>query len=211
MFDKIMFEKICKLTCTLDELKHFNSKINEKEFDAENCFEKYYSLDTILKCIKLHKDKRISGNYLAYWSNAYNWIIMGGFKGEASNENEKNISLATVLIWEISDRLDSLSFYDEDYDYDLDEYSHNFRVLDSIYKNHKNWDAFYSFTLDTYDNGDTVNDIIVLLVNDIKRVYYKLHSDGCDFKECKLDKSLTETPNVENIEYDLKTRGYKEL
>ena len=82
MFDKIMFEKIFNLTCSFDELKHFNFKIDEKEFDVDNCFEKYYSLETILKCIQLHKDKRISGKYLAYWSNAYNWIIMGGFKGK---------------------------------------------------------------------------------------------------------------------------------
>jgi hypothetical protein len=211
MFDKIMFEKICKLSCTFDELKRFNSKIDEKEFDVDNCFEKYYSLDTILKCIQLHKDKRISGKHLAYWSNAYDWIIMGGFKGKESDENDKNISLATILIFEISDWLDSLSFYSEDYDYNLDEYSHNFRVLDSIYKNREKWHAFYSFSSDTYDNGDSVNDITVLLVNDAKKVYYTLYSDGCDFKEYIFDKSFTETPNTEELESDLKSKGYKEL
>lgn len=211
MFDKIMFEKICNLTCSFDELKRFNSKIDEKEFDTDNCFEKYYSLETILKCIQLHKDKRISEKYLAYWSNAYDWIIMGGFKGKVNDENERNISIATILIWNISDWLDSLSFYNEDYDYDLDEYSHTFRILDSIYKNYKKWTAFYSFVTDTYDNGDALNDIMVLLVNDNKGVYYKLFSDGCDFKECIFDESFIETSNLENIESDLKARGYKEL
>ena len=211
MFDKIMFEKICNLTCSFDELKRFGSKIDEKEFDVDNCFEKYYSLETILKSIQLCKEKRISGKYLADWSNAYNWIIMGGFKGKANDENEKNISLETILMWEISDWLDSLSFYDDDYDYDLNKYSHNFRVLDSIYKNNKKWTGFYSFDSYTYDDGSSVNSISALLVNNAKNVYYTLHSDGCDFKEYILDESFTETPDIKKIESDLKARGYKEL
>ena len=48
MFDRAMFEKICGVACTLEELKCFNSKIDEKEFDIDNSFEKYYSLDVIL-------------------------------------------------------------------------------------------------------------------------------------------------------------------
>ena len=58
MFDRVMFEKICGLTCTYDELKCFNSKIDEKEFDVDNSFEKYYSLDVILKCMD-HTERNI--------------------------------------------------------------------------------------------------------------------------------------------------------
>ena len=210
MFDKITFGKICNLTCSFDELKRFNSKIDEKEFDVDNCFEKYYSLETILKSIKLHKDKRISGKYLAYWSNAYNWIIMGGFKGKANDENEKNISLATILIWEISDWLDSLSFYDEDYDYDLDEYSHSFRALDSIYKNNKKWKAYFRYSNEFYADN-TPEDIEAILVNEQKGVYYKIYSDGCDFKEYVLDDNFIETNDLDLFEKELKAKAYKEL
>lgn len=210
MFDKAIFEKICGLTCTYDELKYFNSKIDEKEFDVDNSFEKYYSLDVILKCIQLYKDKRITGKYLAYWCNAYDWIIMGGFKGKASDENEKNVDVATILIWDISDWLDSLSFFDAGF-YDLDEYVSNFRILDSIYKNHKKWEIFYSFGTDTYDDYEPVNDISVLFISKTKNVYYTLASDGCDFRECVLDEELTETQDIGTIISDLKAKGYKEL
>ena len=210
MFDKALFEKICHVTCTWNELKRFNSKINKKEFDVDNCFEKYYSLDPILKCIDLHKNKRITDKYLAYWCNAYNWIIMGGFKGKASDENEKNVDVATILIWDISDWLDSLSFFDAEF-YVLDEYISNFRILDSIYKNHKKWEIFYSFCTDTYDDGEAISDINVLFISKTKNVYYTLASDGCDFRECVLDEELTETQDIGTIISDLKAKGYKEL
>ena len=138
MFDKAMLEKICSLKCTCDELKRFNSKIEKREFDVDNCFEKYYSLGSILKCIQLYKDKRITAKHLANWCNAYDWIVMGGFKGKANDENEKNIDVASILIWDISNWLDGLSFFDPEF-HDLDEYIANFRVLDSIYKNHKKY------------------------------------------------------------------------
>ena len=210
MFDRAMFEKICGVACTLEELKCFNSKIDEKEFDIDNSFGKYYSLDVILKCIQLYKDKRITDKYLAYWCNAYNWIIMGGFKGKANDKKKKTIDVATILIWDISNWLDSLSFFNAQY-FDLNKYIGNFRVLDSIYKNLKKWEAFYSFSADTYDDGESVNDINVLFTNKTKNVYYTLASDGCDFKECVLDEELTETQDIGTIISDLKAKGYKEL
>ena len=212
MFDKAVFEKICNVTCPFDELKKFNSKIDEKEFDENQCFEKYYSLESILKCVQLYRDKRITAKHLAYWCNAYNWIIMGGFKGKANDENEKNIDVTTILIWDISDWLDSLSFFDAKcFGLDLDRYISNFRVLDSIYKSHKKWETFYSFNTSIYDDGESINDIRVLFVNKTKNVYYTLASDGCDFKECVLGDELTEVPDIEALISDLKAKGYKEL
>ena len=210
MFDKEMFEKVCNVTCTLDELKRFNSKINEKEFDVGNCFEKYYSIDTVLKCTKLYKDKRISDGYLAYWFNAYNWIVMGGFKGETGDEDKKSVDLATILIWDICDWLDSLSFFDCEDDH-LSMAIGNLRILDSIYKNRKKWEAFYSFDTDIYDDGEPINDINVLLVSKTKNVYYTLHSDICDFKEYALDEQFAQVPHIKSLINDLMAKGYKEL
>ena len=209
MFDKLLFKEICNVTCSYEKLKRFNSKIDEKEFDVENGFEKYYSLDSILKCIQLYKDKRVTDKYLAYWCNAYNWIIMGGFKGKASDENEKSVDVATILVWDISDWLDSLSFFDAEYDgYDLETYIDNFRILDSLCKNHKKWDVLYSFDTDTYDDGEH---IYALFVNKSKGVYYVLGSDCCDFKECIMDKEFTEVPDIDTIIADIKNKGYKEF
>ena len=87
----------------------------------------------------------------------------------------------------------------------------NLRVLDSVYKNRKKWDAFYSFGTDVYDNGEPINDINILMVSKTKNVYYTLYSDGCDFKEYILDEQLTEIPNITTRISDLKANGYKEL
>lgn len=137
---------------------------------------------------------------------------MGGFKGKASDENEKSIDAATILIWDILDWLDRLSFFDDEYDGDdLSKYISNFRILDSIYKNHKKWDVFFSFGTDTYDDGESINDISVLFISKTKNVYYTLASDGCDFKECVFNEELTEALDIGTIINDLKAKGYKEL
>ena len=114
MFDQELFEKICKVSCTCEELKEFSCDINETEFDLDNPFTKYYSLDSILQCINLYEKGVVSADFVAYWANAYNWIVMGGFETNVNNEKEISVSLETVLIWAISDWLDSLSFFDGD-------------------------------------------------------------------------------------------------
>lgn len=212
MFDKILFEKICNVQCTWDELKNFNSKINEKEFDVDNSFEKYYSFNSIMRCIQLYKDKQITDKYLALWCNAYNWIIMGGFKDKANEENEK-IDVTEIIVWDIVDWIDSLSFFDdEDVDfYDLDVYVKNLRILDSLYKNHKKWEVFYSFGTDVYDNDEPVNNISVLFVFKTKKVYYAFDSDACNFEQYVLDERLIKTLNTEALIKDLKAKGYREL
>ena len=212
MFDKVTFEKICNVTCTLDELKCFCSGIAKKEFDVENCFEKYYSLDAILKCIQLYKSKHVSAEYLAYWANAYDWIIMGGFQLQANDEEKRTISLAKIITWNVCDWLDSLSFFDGDEDFlSIEYYAKNFRVLDSVYKNDEKWKVFYTFDTDICDCEEYENDINILLVNDAKNVYYKLYSDCCDFKEVALEEKFQETTDMGTIENELKAKGYKEI
>lgn len=71
MFYKELFEKICKVSCTFEELKEFSCDINEKEFDLDNPFTKYYSLDSILQCINLYEKGVVSADFVAYWANAH--------------------------------------------------------------------------------------------------------------------------------------------
>ena len=98
----------------------------------------------MLKCTKV-----FDYNYKALKEN-YRYIINQG--GTSSSKTfstlqllvaislkyEKKIDVATILIWDISDWLDGLSFFDAGF-HDLDEYVSNFRILDSIYKNHKKY------------------------------------------------------------------------
>ena len=83
--------------------------------------------------------------------------------------------------------------------------------MDSIYKNGRKWTVFYSFSRDTYDNNEPINEIDLLLISKTKNVYYIFHSDGCDFKDCILEEGLTEVPDIETLLDDLKAKGYKEL
>ena len=212
MFDKVMFGKICGISCTLKELKGFASKMPKMEFDVEDCFEKYYSLDTILRAIMLCKDGKISADYFAYWCCAYNWIIMGGFQSKINDANEKNISLETMLIWEISDALDSLAFYNTAPEcYDLDWYINDFCILDTLYRHGEEWTVYYSFSKEKDAFDDPLNAIDLLLISEGEKAYYMLFSDGCDFHTCILEQRLTKVPDIQAIIDDLDSKGYKNL
>ncbi|MDE5910950.1 MAG: hypothetical protein K2H24_01310, partial [Clostridia bacterium] len=95
MYNKILFEKICNVECSFEELKQFNGKIDEQEYDLDNPFEKYYNVDRIVLAIEKYKRKDMEYRCLACWANAYNWIISGGCKLKYEE------SLKALLIYEI--------------------------------------------------------------------------------------------------------------
>lgn len=107
MVEKKLFEKICEAKCSIKELEDFVRNIDEKDFDLDNPFEKYYDLDRIIAVIEKYQNGLINAKYLANWMNAYNWIMMGGFK---IDDDDNHINLKELLIWLICDWLDSLSF-----------------------------------------------------------------------------------------------------
>ena len=153
----------------------------------------------------------VTDKFLAYWANAFNWIIMGGFKTKYNDDTEKSISLETLLIWEISDWLDGLSFFDGDTEFlNLDDYKNTFTSLNSIYKNPDKWTIYYAFTNEEYDNGEPVNSIVVLLINEKKNLYATIYSDGCDFKDYPLEKAHL-VDDIEKEEKRLKENNYKRL
>ena len=107
MFNQDFFEKVYRVECTFVELEA--TKLGEMEYDYDKPFEKYYKLDSILLAIKKYQKHSITSRHLAYWANIYNWIINGGFKTE---EKKTKSSLEQIILWEISDTLDALSFFD---------------------------------------------------------------------------------------------------
>ena len=100
MYNKELFEKVLNLTCPSDELEKFCEKSDEREYDTDNAFEKYYNVEYVFNAIDRYKNKEISGNYLACWMNAYNRIIMAGFR---PNEGNEDVTLSKWIKWEISD------------------------------------------------------------------------------------------------------------
>ena len=107
MYDKELIESVCDLSCNYKELlvKHGNQ--TKIEYDCDNPFEKYYSLNTILGTIEKYRKRKITDKELSHWACIYDWIINGGFSDKVKFAPTKK----TYVIYEISDWLDSLSFF----------------------------------------------------------------------------------------------------
>ena len=176
MFDKELFKKICEAECSIRELEDFVHDIDKKDFDLDCPFEKYYSLDRIISVIEKFQNSHISDKYLAYWMNAYNWIIMGGFKVDDDNNH---ISLKEFLMWLICDWLDGLSFFDWGGEFKLEKYKETFKTLNKVYLDRAECNAVFA----PYGDND---DVGVLVVND-KSSYFVVLYDELDYMNGECD------------------------
>ena len=204
MFDKKIYEKICTVSCTFEELRNFVSGIDKKELDLDNAFQKYYSLGCILSAIQKYKAKQITDKFLRNWANAYNWIVSAGLKFQSKT----NHKIKEILTFEISDWLDSLSFFDETEElFDIEKYINVFSTLDKIYNNINDWEFEYATTNEFCDeNGD----IWVLFIDIKEGLFLKLFHEGYGdylvegqepWREDDIDKAIQ----------SLKANGYKEM
>lgn len=201
MFDKRLFERICKVECSFAELRDFVAAIDQKEFDTAHPFETYYRVETIVCAIEKYQKKQIDARYLACWANAYNWIVMGGFQ---IKKGELGTPLKEFLIWDIADWLDSLSFFDDsDEWYDLEAYKQTFTVLDSVLHDLERWDAVYS------DHGCNEGYVVVLVKNDAARYFVRLYGETGDTGLDGIDK--IEERALEKRAEQLAIAGYREL
>lgn len=205
MFNKELYNKIINASCMFEELQAFVTNLDKKEFDVENAFEKYYNLQRILYAIKRYEDKEINDKYLSYWMTAYCWIIMGGFKTEYKN---REITFQEWIEWEIADRLDSLSFFDDSYDwYNLDEYKNSFTTIDKIYQTISEWKRVFAHTDEWGDNED---DVVFLVHNDKTKEFVKIDGE-LDYLNKKVDIDRIEFDELEKQIEQLKKEGYQEL
>ena len=205
MYNKDLYNKIINASCSFEELELFISDIDKKEFDLDNAFEKYYDLERIIYAINRYENKEVDDKYLAYWMNAYNWIIMAGFKIESKN-NE--ISFLDWVVWEISDWLDSLSFFDDSDDwFNLGDYKNSFRIIDEIYKNINDWKCVFAHTDEWGDNDE---DVVLLVVNDKTKELVKIYA-SLDYLNERVDFPRIEEDEFEKKIKQLKKVGYQEL
>ena len=205
MYDKELFNKIINVSCTFEELEAFVIDIVKKEFDLENAFDKYYSVETILKAIRRYENKEIDDRYLSYWMNAYDWIIMAGFKMESEN---KEIYFKDWLVWEISNLLDSLSFFDNTEDwYNLEDYTTCFKILDKIYKNLNDWKCLFAHTDEWGDNED---DVVLLITNHKTKEFVKTYGN-LDYLNEDVRIQKIELAELERQIENLNAQGFKKL
>lgn len=169
MYDKVMYEKIMKVECTYEEIMNFSCHISTTELDKENAFEKYYELSKLLLAIEKYQTGQISDKYLAYWMTAYNWIIMGAFE----NCEDDSLSFKELLIWLISDWIDSLSFFEKDFkaEYNLDEYITAFTTLTKLYE--ESHDCKVAFA----PYGCNEDNVVILAINEKEKYFARIYSE----------------------------------
>lgn len=210
MFDKELFKKICDVSCEWGELEKFVIHIDKKEFDLDNAFDKYYKAENIIHAIEKYQAKEIDAKFLAYWANAYDWIIMSGFKIES---DDRSVSLKDVLFFELSDWLDSLSFLDDGEDLNKsEEYKNVFKVLDYFLQDIDDCEAVFALDADE-DDEDYIgyaHYADVLIRNDNAKYFIKIYLDSYYFDDNVLFPRVS-PEELENQATRLQNQGYREL
>lgn len=211
MYDKQLIEKICNLTCSKKELEISTDSI---KYDIESPFKKYFHVETVVNAIQKYLDKEWDETMIARWGNHYNWIICGGFEEHVIEELN---SIEDFIKWNISDWLDSLSFFDaikeEEKDIELDEeemkldgWEEVFRCLDNIFKTSTQWKGFYA---KIGPRGEFNDDQFVLLVNDSTKQYMIFHSDFLDNGyEDEYLKYMTQEEHIKKVR-EVEQMGYQ--
>ena len=208
MYNKVLFEKVCDVTCSKTELEDFCKNIDEKEFDLDDSFNKYYKVDTIIKTIELYEKGSIDDSYLAYWMNAYNWIIMASIWNKCDNTWIKSFN--DFVVWKISDWLDSLSFYEDEYRkyYDLEYMKNIFRTYDMIFKTKEEWKACVSSDCNPEEED---YDAFFLAINDKEKSFIKVYCNFADLNEKAIVEEKISMEEMDGRVRELKENGYKDL
>lgn len=205
MFNRELFQKICAVECSWEELKRFVVGLSKKELDEEAPFDKYYSLQSILRAIERYQKKEVDEKYLAYWACAYLWILNGDFKTEPV---VKCFSFCWWMQCVITDWLDSLAFFDscQEY-YDLKKYKELYTILDRVYRSLEDWTCSFSYN----DIGDCNGaDVLVLAVNEQTKEFIKLY--GMISKRIKmLDVEQLSMQELKEKIIALRRQGYQEV
>ena len=145
MYNKNLYNKMINCECSFDELAEFSVNMSvKKDFDFNDSFNKYYNLDKILMAIEKYLNKTINAEYLTYWANVYNWILMASYFFNDNYSNSFKQLLRNSISWE----LDALSFFDsvniKQDRINLNKFIVEFKVLDYLYNRINNFMIYYS-------------------------------------------------------------------
>ena len=155
--------------CSFDELAEFSVNMSvKKDFDFNDSFNKYYNLDKILMAIEKYLNKTINAEYLTYWANVYNWILMASYFFNDNYSNSFKQLLRNSISWE----LDALSFFDSENikqdTINLNKFIVEFKVLDYLYNRINNFMIYYAFCKDEFGE----NQIKALFIDEKNKIIY---------------------------------------
>ena len=210
MYDKELIERICKLTCSKEDVCRNQTTIN---FDSEYPFRKYYDVNIIIKAINKYISKEWDDQTLAGWCCIYNWILCGGF----SNDVKEDLNpLEQYLFDDLSWGLDGLSFFDEETYFEeskdeIYEIIESYKKWDHIWQTRDSWKGIYA-PIGMFDltNGNQY----VLLVNETLKEYMILFSEGHlsnNYKHQNDYLRYTSRNKFIKLEKHLKKNGYTML
>lgn len=212
MVDKELLERISDASCGEAELADYCANLDEREFDRDDSFRKYYRLDRILSVIEKYERGEIGVDYLMMWAIAYNWIVMA--TKWAKTDHSGLVGFEDYLITEVSDTLDSLSFLDSMFPEEvraeqLEGYKETFRLFDLFLSTVGEWTVSYAVGVTKDGPGDDLHGSF-LAVNESKKLFEQFFSFGCAFNEKKMkERKITPEEMTEKIAA-LKDAGYRE-
>ncbi len=209
---KDLYNQLFSFTLPDDKLSSLCSSITDLKLDNNNSFERYYNVNLILSAIEKYENHEISDHYFANWCMFYNWILM------ASSWEDKQIVCKNIqdefrnifIVEEISNLLDSLSFFEEgDKKYfNLKKYKNWFKYYDKYYQEANDLEIF-SF------------DISIVQEDEIGTIYLAINHDQKEFsilKDFYDDDENTDIQTTKNAllsikekTTQLKQNNYKEI
>ena len=202
MVNRNLCKRLKGVECTNEELSCFIDRHEDFYGLADDFFKEYYSLDSILKCINLYKAGEITESYLTSWANAYAWLLLGNDK----SDTDEVVTFKALVEYDITDWLDGLSFYNEEYDGEkniIEDFAHAFEALDTIYRNLDEWTPHVGY----FDNV-----LSVVAVNESNRELMRLYFAYMDedFAKKLFAKPLPER-SLRRLMNNLKKQGYTEV
>lgn len=240
MVDKELLERIADAACGADELADFCANLDEREYDLDGSFQKYYRLGRILHAIERFERGEIDVDYLTIWAIVYNRIIMA--TKWAKTDYSGLVGFEEYLIETISETLDSLSFLDsmnaeEEYAEQLEGYKDEFRFYDHVLSTLGEWDVSYAVgvtredpedafpeeddgddddddeTDDEFDEFDDEFDELhasFLAVNESKKLFEQFFSSGYRLNEARMKERKITPEEMTEKIAALKDAGYRE-
>ncbi len=207
MYDKVLTEKVCNLTCTKSDVVRDQTKV---KYDIVHPFRKYYSAQAMKGAIEKFQYNEWDDQTLSHWACIYCWILLGGcdYDHITADLDTFESFLRDVITWD----LDGLSFFRvEDFD-DYIEMMHKtkqfYEDFDHIWQTRKEWKAVYAMI---GPNAEENGDQYVALVNDTRKEYMLIFSDHLEngFEDAHF-KFVSEDAFIAFVE-QLKNTNYKIL
>lgn len=176
MTNKKMFKKICDVDCTLEEILEFS---DDRGRGTPDYFKAYYNLDSILKCLNLYYDGKISSKHLSEWAFAYSMILLWhqSFRTYRMPEDKYTFkALLETLFLSILGYIDEYDFETQwgENEKSLRRYEKILTALDKAYTNIDDWSALYRY--ETYINEDDeeeeIEEIILLCIDNKTKEFF---------------------------------------